>query len=653
MNVAWPQTPLGECIRHRSEFIRLDDREIYLRCRVQLNGRGVVLRDRVQGVDVKTKEQQVCRAGELLVAEIDAKMGGVGIVPDDLTGAIVSSHYFLFEINESKLRRKFLDYYVRTPDFQTQVKARGSTNYSAIRPYHVLAYTIPLPPLEEQDRIVATLDAVAGRIAESQKLCREIDEETNALLRSLFHQLAEPSPRRPMSEVAPLHRRQVAVSVLESYPQVSVRSFGKGTFHREPLAGAEITWEQPYLVHAGDVLLSNIKAWEGAVAVAQPEDHGRFGSHRYLTCVAREGVATPGWVAFFLLTREGLEHLGKASPGSADRNRTLGTKALMMIPVPTPSYENQVWFASVQDKVRAARAEAAGIVAAAVALMPAILDRAFKGELATADLLAGPAAVSTGATPVITDSINRSADDAFMSADTGTAHAIALFGKATQSTLPTRLGSGATLRTWNIAEMAAIQAELVRRNGGSATLGRKKISKGAYLAAALLGAKQNPPPLRKAAGPFNTQGQNEVEAYATQAGWFRDSGLASGQRTASRYRAGDRITEAAAKAKGLVAARAADFERFVGLFVNWDSDTAELHATAHAAWNGLIAAAKPVTEAAIIETFFEWSEEKAKFKATQIRSALATLRSLGMEANGGGPVVSGVGESNLFSGASR
>ena len=65
------------------------------------------------------------------------------------------------------------------------------------------------------------------------------------------------------------------------------------------------------------------------------------------------------------------------------------------------------------------------------------------------------------------------------------------------------------------------------------------------------------------------------------------------------------------------------------------------------------ASGKPVTEAAIIETFFEWSEEKAKFKASQIRSALATLRSLGMEPNGGGPVVSGVGESNLFSGASR
>lgn len=674
MTAGWPQTPLGECIQHRSEFIRLDDRESYLRCRVQLNGRGIVLRDRVQGVDVKTKEQQVCRAGELLVAEIDAKMGGVGIVPEELNGSIVSSHYFLFEINESKLRRKFLDYYVRTPEFQSQVKARGSTNYSAIRPYHVLAYTIPLPSPYEQDKIVAKLDAAAARVAEAKRLCGEIESEANALLQSLFQQLAESSPRRPMAEVAPLDRRPASVSVLDVYPQVAVRSFGKGTFHRETLAGAEITWEQPFLVHAGDILLSNIKAWEGAVAVAQPEDHGRYGSHRYLTCRAIDGVATPEWVAFFLLTREGLEHLGRASPGSADRNRTLGTKALMRIPIPCTDFDRQLWFGTVQQKLREVRAEAARISHEAAAMLSSVLDRAFKGQLDTSAVPANTVSMGAGAMSAITGRIKRQADagpvpagtvstnsgtgaaiadTAPMSAIVAPAHASAEAGKPVASTHPARLLGADTVQIWNIPEIAAIQAELVRRNGGSATLGRKKISKGAYLAAALLGAKQNPPPLRKAAGPFNTQGQNEVEAYATQAGWFRDSGLASGQRSSSRYRAGDRITESAAKAKVLVAARAVEFERLMSMFVNWDSDTAELHATAHAAWNGLVAEGKPVTEAAIIGTFFEWSEEKAKFKAAQIRSALATLRSLGMEPDGRGPVVSGVGESNLFSGASR
>src|SRR5439155_2981321 len=107
----WPIVPLGEVLNHRKEFIKINDLKGYKRCRVQLNARGIVLRDQVPGAEIKTKKQQVCKAGEFLVAEIDAKLGGYGIIPPDLEGAIVSSHYFLFGINEAKLDRRFLGYF--------------------------------------------------------------------------------------------------------------------------------------------------------------------------------------------------------------------------------------------------------------------------------------------------------------------------------------------------------------------------------------------------------------------------------------------------------------------------------------------------------------------------------------------------------------
>src|SRR5437773_7462767 len=46
----------------------------------------------------------------------------------------------------------------------------------------------------------------------------------------------------------------------------------------------------PYTTLFRSILVSNIKAWEGALAVAKPEDDGRVGSHRYLTCVPNKGV---------------------------------------------------------------------------------------------------------------------------------------------------------------------------------------------------------------------------------------------------------------------------------------------------------------------------------------------------------------------------
>ena len=122
-NSQWPIILLGEVIEQRKEFITIDDLTTYKRCRVQLHAQGVVLRDELEGALIKTKSQQVCHAGEFLVAEIDAKVGGFGIVPDELEGAIVSSHYFLFVIDETKLDKRFLDYFIRTADFQDQVNA--------------------------------------------------------------------------------------------------------------------------------------------------------------------------------------------------------------------------------------------------------------------------------------------------------------------------------------------------------------------------------------------------------------------------------------------------------------------------------------------------------------------------------------------------
>ncbi len=379
--MAWPKVRLEEVLTHRKEFVTIDDLQAYKRPRVQLHAQGIVLRNEVPGALIKTKKQQVCRAGEFLVAEIDAKVGGFGIVPSSLDGSIVSSHYFLFVIDESKLNRSFLDFFIRTPAFREQVAAQGSTNYAAIRPAHVLGYEITLPPLTEQRRIVARIETLAAKIAEARRLRQSIEEDEQLMLQAEFHRIAAMAPLRPMSEVAPLFRRPVNIVYDEEYPQISVRSFGRGVFHNPPLRGAEVTWQKPYLVKTGDILISNIKAWEGAVAVVTETDDERVGSHRYLTCVPIPGVATARFVCFYLLTEKGLHFLGESSPGSADRNRTLSTKGLMNIPVPVPPYEAQKRFDALYGKVDALKRTQTEAAAELDAMLPAILHRAFKGEL--------------------------------------------------------------------------------------------------------------------------------------------------------------------------------------------------------------------------------------------------------------------------------
>lgn len=257
---------------------------------------------------------------------------------------------------------------------------RGTANVS-LKEKDISKVEVTLPPVDEQRRIVARIEELAAAVQQIHGIESEQNLNCKALLQACYEKVIRNAPRKPLGDVAPLQRRPVAVDVNQDYPQVAVRSFGKGTFHRAPLIGKEITWEKPYRVHAEDILISNIKAWEGAIAIATADDHNRVASHRYLTCVPIQGLATGNFVYFHLLTNEGLLAVGEASPGTADRNRTLSTKALLRIPMPVPEYKIQVWFDELcalvgkLGKVQAARNVELD------ALLPSVLAKAFSGEL--------------------------------------------------------------------------------------------------------------------------------------------------------------------------------------------------------------------------------------------------------------------------------
>lgn len=377
----WPKVRLGEVLTHRKEFIIIDDLETYKRPRVQLHAQGIVLRDQVLGALIKTKKQQLCHEGDFLVAEIDAKVGGFGIVPTELEGAIVSSHYFLFMTDAKQLDKRYLNWFIKTPEFREQVEAQGSTNYAAIRPGDVLGYKIPLPHLSEQRRIVARIEQLAAKIEEAEGLRKQQEQEIRHMLLGAFWSIAKDAHRYPMSEVAPQVRRPVQVDMNGLYPELGIRSFGKGTFHKPALSGLEIGTKRVFWINPGDLLFSNVFAWEGAIAVAKPVDQGRVGSHRYITCMPKKDITTAFFLCFYFLTEKGLDLIRTASPGGAGRNRTLGLAALDAIQVPVPPFAEQLWFDDLQAKVKSLKRLQADTADELDALLPSVLDKAFKGEV--------------------------------------------------------------------------------------------------------------------------------------------------------------------------------------------------------------------------------------------------------------------------------
>ncbi len=180
-----------------------------------------------------------------------------------------------------------------------------------------------------------------------------------------------------MAEVAPHVPRPVTLDVDTRYREVGARSFGKGLFFKPDFDGAEATWKKPVWVKAGDLVLSNIKAWEGAIALASEEHDGGIASHRYITCVPDPARMITTFLAYYLLSEDGLEQVGLASPGTADRNRTLSLGNLSKIRVPVPTLATQSASVRLEAEIAALKAKHAAIREANAALRPATLERVF------------------------------------------------------------------------------------------------------------------------------------------------------------------------------------------------------------------------------------------------------------------------------------
>lgn len=168
-------------------------------------------------------------------------------------------------------------------------------------------------------------------------------------------------PMVRLGDVAPITRRPVAAEVGSDYPIIAARSFGRGTFHQPILGGDDLTWQRLFQVRAGDLLVSNIKAWEGAVAVVPEADDGMYCSHRYLTCVADRQRVLPAWLGAFFRTPHAVAQLAAASPGSADRNRTLSMDGLRGVSIPLPPLDIQQQIVERLDSAATHLSKVAGL----------------------------------------------------------------------------------------------------------------------------------------------------------------------------------------------------------------------------------------------------------------------------------------------------
>jgi len=244
----------------------------------------------------------------------------------------------------------------------------------------LLPIPIPLPPLAEQRRVVARIEELAAQIHEARTLRHQTAEEAEAFLTSAHANLAGKRTKK-LGDILKLDEDAVPIEATGSYPQVGVKSFGGGLFPKGAVEGTGTTYRAFNRLYDGALLLSQVKGWEGAVSVCPPELAGGFVSPEYRTfrCIPTESRAR--YLAPLVRTEWFWSKLADATRGVGARRERTRPEQFLNIELPMPDVDQQKRGEALFAEVDALRRLQAETGAELDALLPAILDRAFKGEL--------------------------------------------------------------------------------------------------------------------------------------------------------------------------------------------------------------------------------------------------------------------------------
>lgn len=399
----YPLAPLSEVLVQDEEYITELEPRFYPKLSVKLYGKGAVLDDPTDGATVKMKRHQLAKPGQVILSEIWAKKGAIGIVPEEGEGALVTSHFFLFNIDESKLSRAYMAWLLAANYFEPvlDAKARGTTGYAAVRPKHFLTCKIPLPPLDEQRRIVTRVAALAALIEEARGLRVKAQEEAEAFFKSALQnifgeQFGSPDEWPQLSKIVKRIENGWSPACLpypangDDWGVLKVGAVSSGRFvpgenktlprHLEPRSEFEI--------QDGDFLFgrANTRELVGACTVVQDPPEKLMLCDKIFRFKFKADVQVDThYLDFALKSPPVREQIEAVASGTSSSMKNISKAKTMRLRVPLPPLPEQRRIVAHLDTLQAQGDELAALQVATQAeldaLLSSVLDRAFRGEL--------------------------------------------------------------------------------------------------------------------------------------------------------------------------------------------------------------------------------------------------------------------------------
>jgi restriction endonuclease S subunit len=165
------------------ESVAIKDEKAYTRITIRQYGQGISARDTVFGNKIGTKKQYVASGGQLIVSGIDARNGSVGIVPDELAGAVVTNDFWLFDISE-KVIPQYLALLLSSEIFRRhwQSRSSGTTNRQRINKNDFLEMEIPLPDISIQKKLIERYNHLTAQANRAKQKAADLEASMETVL---------------------------------------------------------------------------------------------------------------------------------------------------------------------------------------------------------------------------------------------------------------------------------------------------------------------------------------------------------------------------------------------------------------------------------------------------------------------------------------
>ena len=183
---AYPMLRIGEFLKHNKTAVSIEDDKTYKRATIKVRNGGIFLRDEEKGSNIGTKNQFLISKGQFLLSKIDARNGAFGVVPDVLDGGVITGNFWTFDVDYTIINPHYLTLLTTTQAFVSfcEQASNGTTNRHYMQEPLFLNIKVPVPSLEEQNKLVEAYNDIMVFIKMEEMKAIDIDVKATVSVRN-------------------------------------------------------------------------------------------------------------------------------------------------------------------------------------------------------------------------------------------------------------------------------------------------------------------------------------------------------------------------------------------------------------------------------------------------------------------------------------